>query len=180
LPLSDVAPPRMSLITSFDYRAAYGQARLLDRQKALKWDTPDDSRTGLDGSDFLDCLEWGRLGRADDLRADLDQLFLQARQRTSPGSAPAPPACRKFAEVVAECVKLELHGVGSERAACQPRPLDRAFADKSGRRFRSPLSMEGVDCCGFLPDCLDPYAIEHGDEGELGFGYRGFGFEYAG
>jgi hypothetical protein len=51
----------MSLITSFDYRAAYGQARLLDRQKALKWDTPDDSRTGLDGSDFLDCLEWGRL-----------------------------------------------------------------------------------------------------------------------
>ena len=116
-----------------------------------------------------------RAAVADDLRADLDQHFLQARQRTSPGSARAPPACRKFAEVVAECVKLELHGVGSERAACQPSPLDRAFADKSGRSFRSPLSMEGVDCCGFLPDCLDPYAIEHGDEGELGFGYRGFG-----
>lgn len=81
---------------------------------------------------------------------------------------------QEVAEVVAEC-ELELHGVGSERAACQTRLLDRAFADKSGRSFRSPLSMEGVDCCGFLPACLDPYAIEHGDEGELGFGYRGFG-----
>jgi hypothetical protein len=85
----------------------------------------------------------------------------------------------EVAEVVAECVKLELHGVGSERAACQPRLLDRAFAEKSGRSFRSPLSMEGVDCCGFLPACLDPYAIEHGDEGELGFGYRGFGLSSA-
>ena len=65
---------------------------------------------------------------ADDLRADLDQLLLQARQRPVLDRLGRRQRAQEVAEIVGERMKLEPHGVGGERPARQPRPLDRALA----------------------------------------------------
>src|SRR5260221_10966204 len=62
------------------------------------------------------------------LRADLDQLLLQARQRPVLDRLRCRKRAEKVAKIVGERMKLEPHGVGRERPARQPCPLDRALA----------------------------------------------------
>ena len=54
---------------------------------------------------------------AHDLRADLDQLFLQARQRPVFDWLGRRQCAQEIAEIVGERVKLEPGGVGGKRAA---------------------------------------------------------------
>jgi hypothetical protein len=61
------------------------------------------------------------------LRADLDQLLLQARQRPILDRFRRCEGVQEIAEIVGERMKLEPNGNGSERPARQPRPLDRAL-----------------------------------------------------
>src|SRR6266699_1167795 len=86
---------------------------------------------------LLEHLPWdGDLGHlegdiaavAHDLRADLDQLLLQARQRPILDRLRCCKRAEKVAKIIGERMKLEPHGVGRERSARQPRPLDRTFA----------------------------------------------------
>jgi len=65
---------------------------------------------------------------AHDLGADLDQLFLQARQRPVLNRLGCRQRAQEIAKIVGWRMKLEPHGVGCERPARQPRPLDRALA----------------------------------------------------
>src|ERR1039458_9839863 len=62
------------------------------------------------------------------LRADLDQLLLQARQRPVLDRFRRRQRAQEVAKVVGERMKLKPHGVGGESPARQPRPLDRALA----------------------------------------------------
>ena len=50
----------------------------------------------------------------DDLRADLDQLFLQARQRPIPYGLRRRQGSQKVAEIVGQRMKLKADGVGGE------------------------------------------------------------------
>ena len=54
---------------------------------------------------------------ADDLRADLDQLLLQARLRPVLACLGRCQRAQEVAEIVGERVKLEPHGISSERPA---------------------------------------------------------------
>jgi hypothetical protein len=54
---------------------------------------------------------------ADDLRADLDELLLQACQRPVVDRFGRGQRAQKIAEVVGERVKLEANGVGGEGTA---------------------------------------------------------------
>src|SRR5262245_34809077 len=62
------------------------------------------------------------------LRADLDQLVLQGRQRPVLDRLRRRQRAQEIAEVVGERMKLQPHRIGGERSARQSRPLDRAFA----------------------------------------------------
>ena len=62
------------------------------------------------------------------LRADLDQLVLQVRQRPVLDRLRRRQLAQEIAEVVGERMKLEPLRIGGERSALQSRPLDRAFA----------------------------------------------------
>ena len=53
----------------------------------------------------------------DDLRADLDQLLLEARQRPIFDRLGRRQRAQEVAEIVGECMKLEPHRVGGERPA---------------------------------------------------------------
>ena len=64
---------------------------------------------------------------ADDLRTDLDQLLLQAPQRPVFDRLERRERAQEIAKVVGQRKKLEPDGVGGERPARQPCPLDRAF-----------------------------------------------------
>jgi len=61
-----------------------------------------------------------------DLRADLDQLLLQARHRPIFDRLRRRQCMQEIAEVVGERVKLETNGIRGERAARKTRPFDRA------------------------------------------------------
>jgi hypothetical protein len=61
------------------------------------------------------------------LRADLDQLLLQARQRPILDRFRRCQGAQEIAKIIGERMKLEPNGIGSERPARQPRPLDRAL-----------------------------------------------------
>jgi hypothetical protein len=65
---------------------------------------------------------------ADDLRSDLDQLFLEARQRPILNRLGRRQRAQEVTEIVGKRMKLETDGVGGERATGKPRPFDRAFA----------------------------------------------------
>ena len=54
---------------------------------------------------------------ADDLRADLNQLFLQARQRPILDRFGRRQRAQEVAEIVGECIKLKANGVGGEGTA---------------------------------------------------------------
>ncbi len=64
----------------------------------------------------------------DDLRADLDQLFLEARERPVFDRLGRGEGAQEVAEIIGERVKLETDGVGGETAAREPRPSDRSLA----------------------------------------------------
>jgi hypothetical protein len=61
-------------------------------------------------------------------RPDLDQLLLQACLRRVLDRLRCCKRAEKVAKIVGERMKLEPHGVGRERSARQPCPLDRALA----------------------------------------------------
>ena len=86
---------------------------------------------------LLEYLPWGGdLGHlegdiapvADDLRANLDQLFLEARQRPILDRLGRCQCAQEVAEILGERMKLEPNGIGSECPARQQRLLDRSFA----------------------------------------------------
>ncbi len=52
---------------------------------------------------------------AHDFRADLDQLFLEARQRPILDRVGRRQRAQEIAEIIGERVKLEADGVGAER-----------------------------------------------------------------
>ena len=54
---------------------------------------------------------------ADDLRADLDQLLLQARQRPVLDRLRRRQRSKEIAEIIGERVELKSHSVGRERPA---------------------------------------------------------------
>src|SRR5262249_43466370 len=55
---------------------------------------------------------------------------------------------QEIAEIVGERMKLEPHGVGRERPARQPRPLDRALALLDPLLARAALVVESNDALG--------------------------------
>ena len=65
---------------------------------------------------------------ADDLGANLDQLFLQAGQRPVPDRLGCGQSPQEVAEIVGEGMKLKADGIGGERPARQAGPLDRTLA----------------------------------------------------
>src|SRR5215470_14970387 len=79
------------------------------------------------------------------LRADLDQLVLQTRQRPVLDRLRRRQRAQEIAEVVGERMKLEPHRVGGERSARQSRPLDRAFALLDPLLARPALVVESND-----------------------------------
>jgi hypothetical protein len=64
-------------------------------------------------------LERDVAGVSDDPRADLDQLFLEGRQRPVLDRHRRRQRAQEVAEVRGEGVKLKVHGVGGERPARQ-------------------------------------------------------------
>src|SRR6266699_5226695 len=77
------------------------------------------------------------------LRADLDQLLLQARQRPVLDRLRCCKRAEKVAKIIGERMKLEPHGVGRERPARQPCPLDRGLAFFDPLLARAALVVEG-------------------------------------
>src|SRR5262244_3950896 len=82
------------------------------------------------------------------LRADLDQLVLQACQGPILDRLGRRQRPQEIAEVVGERMKLEPHRVGGERSARQPRPLDRAFALLDPLLARPALVVESDHALG--------------------------------
>src|SRR5262249_41468845 len=106
---------------------------------------------------LLEHLPWdGDLGHLEDniaavahyLRADLDQLVLQTRQRPVLDRLRRRQRAQEIAEIVGERMKLEPHRVGGKRSARQPRPLDRPFALFDPLLARPALVVEGNDALG--------------------------------
>src|SRR5580704_14672594 len=85
---------------------------------------------------------------ADDLRADLDQLLLQAGQGPVLDWLGYRQRAQEVAEVIGQGVKLETHRISSERAAGQPRPVDRVLAFLDPLLGRAALIVEGHDPLG--------------------------------
>ena len=82
------------------------------------------------------------------LRADLDELLLQARQRPVLDRLRRRQRAQEIAEVVGERMKLEPNGIGGERPARQPRPLDRPLAFLDPLLARPALVVESNDALG--------------------------------
>ena len=95
------------------------------------------------------------------LRADLDQLLLQARQRPVLDRLRCCKRAEKVAKIVGERMKLEPHGVGRERSARQPRPLDRTFAFLDPLLARAALVLEVDDPLGRPAHVGDDEADEY-------------------
>jgi hypothetical protein len=93
-------------------------------------------------------LEDGIAAVAHHLRADLDQLVLQTRQRPALDRLRRRQRAQEIAEVVGERMKLEPHRIGGERSARQSRPLDRAFAFLDPLLARPALIVESNDALG--------------------------------
>ena len=73
-------------------------------------------------------LECNVATRADDLRADLDQPFLESRQRAVFDRFRRRQRAQEIPKIVGERMKLEADGVGGQGTARQPGPFDRALA----------------------------------------------------
>ena len=77
-------------------------------------DQPQDVGEQVSRNGDLGHLEGDIAAVADDLRADLDQLFLQARQRPVFDRLGRRQRAQEVAEIVGEGMKLEPDGVGGE------------------------------------------------------------------
>ena len=77
-------------------------------------DEPQDVGEQIPGDRNLGHLKRDITTVAHDLRADLDQLFLQARQRPIPDRLRRRQCAQKIAEIVGERMKLETNRVGGE------------------------------------------------------------------
>ena len=84
----------------------------------------------------------------DDLRADLDQLFLERRRRPVPDRLRRRQRTQKIAKVVGERMKLKTHGVGVEGPARKPCPFDRPLAFLDELLACAALVVEGDDVLG--------------------------------
>src|SRR5499427_9470057 len=124
---------------------------------------------------LLEHLPWdGDLGHLEDniaavahyLRADLDQFFLQGRQRPVLDRLRRRQRAQEIAEVVGERMKLEPYRVGGKRSARQSRPLDRAFALLDPFLTRPALVVESNDALGRAAH------IRH-DEADAGIKFSG-------
>jgi hypothetical protein len=90
-------------------------------------------------------LEYDIASAAHHLRADLDQLFPSSSSATSLDRLWRRQHPQEITEIVGERMKLEADGVGRERPARQPRPLDRAIAFLDPLLCRAALVVEGDD-----------------------------------
>jgi len=93
----------------------------------------------------LGYLEGNIAAVAHHVRADLDQLFRQACQRPVLDRLGRRQCAQEIAEVVSERMKLERNGIGGERSARQPRPLDRPLAFLDPLLARPALVAEAHD-----------------------------------
>ncbi len=93
-------------------------------------------------------LEGNIAAVAYELGADLDQLLLQAGQRPVLDRLGRRQRAQDVAEVVGQRVKLEPDGVGGERPARQPRPVDRILALFDPLLRRAALIVEGDNPLG--------------------------------
>jgi hypothetical protein len=65
---------------------------------------------------------------ADDLRADLDQLLLEAGERPRLCCFRHRQRPHEIPEIIGQHMELKTHGIGGEGTARQPGPLDRVLA----------------------------------------------------
>ena len=80
-------------------------------------DEPQNLLEHLPWDGDLSHLEGDVAAVANNLRADLDQLFLQARQRPVFDGFRCCQRTQEIAEVIGERMKLEPNGIGGERPA---------------------------------------------------------------
>src|SRR6516162_5760165 len=85
---------------------------------------------------------------ADNLGADLDQLFPQASQRPRLRRFGHRQRAHEVTEIVGQCVELEAHRVGREGPARQPRPLDCTLALLDPLLRCATLVVEGDNALG--------------------------------
>jgi hypothetical protein len=85
---------------------------------------------------------------AHDLRANLDEFLLEARQRPVFDRLGRGERAQEVAEIVGEGMKLKADGVGGERAARKPRPSDRSLALLDPLLASPALIVEGDDIRG--------------------------------
>ena len=85
---------------------------------------------------------------AHDLRADLDEFLLQARQRPVLDRLGRRQCSQEITEVVGESMQLKPHGIGGERPARQPRPPDGSLAFLDPLLRRPALVVKGDNVLG--------------------------------
>ena len=104
---------------------------------------------------------------ADNLGADLDQLFPQAGQRPRRRRFGHRQCAHEVTEIVGQCMELEAHRVGDEGPARQPRPLDRTLALLDPLLRCAALVVEGDNALGaprqFGDDKADARVTEAGE-----------------
>src|SRR5580704_7364424 len=109
-------------------------------------DQPQDVSEQMLGDGDLGHLKRDVTTVAHDLRADLDQLFLQARQRPILDRLRRRQRAQEVAEIVGQAMKLETNGVSGERATAGS--IDRALALLDPLFARSALVVEGDHILG--------------------------------
>jgi len=85
---------------------------------------------------------------SNDLRADLDQLLLERRQRPILHWLGRRQRAKEVAEIVGEGVKLKAHGVRGKGTAREARPVDCALPLLDPLLAGSKLVVEGNDILG--------------------------------
>src|SRR5262245_52013876 len=108
----------------------------------------------LSGDGDLGHLEHDVAAVAHHLRPDLDQLLRQACQRPVLDRLGRRQRAQEIAEVVGERMKLEPNGIGGERPARHPRPLDRPLAFLDPLLARPALVAEGHDALGLARNTI--------------------------
>jgi hypothetical protein len=88
-------------------------------------------------------LERDVVAVADDLRADLDELLAQARERPALDRLRHCKREKEVSKIVSQCVQLKQNRVCVEGATRKARPLDRTFALFDPLLARAPLVVKG-------------------------------------
>ena len=111
-------------------------------------DQPQDVGEQISRDGDLGHLERDVTTVAHDLRANLDQPFLESRQRPVFDRLRRRQRAQEIPEIVSQRMKLEANSVGGEGMARQPRPLDRALALFDPLLAGPTLVVEGNDIFG--------------------------------